>query len=72
MSHADHMGAMLGQARFYTLTYQTDAPLSIRAVFYIPEDSPNRWSARNQHNSQSVLHPSVFPVFEEENRYKLT
>merc|ERR1719353_1998157 len=31
---------------FYTLTYQTDAPLSIRAVFYIPEDSPNRWFQR--------------------------
>merc|ERR1719247_2212489 len=31
---------------YYTLTYKTDAPLSIQAVFYVPEDAPSRWFQR--------------------------
>ncbi|KAF4673018.1 TNF receptor-associated protein 1, mitochondrial [Perkinsus chesapeaki] len=27
----------------YSLMYHTDAPLSIKSVFYIPEEAPNRW-----------------------------
>jgi TNF receptor-associated protein 1 len=32
---------------FYTLTYKTDAPLSIQAVFYVPEEAPNRWFSKD-------------------------
>ncbi len=27
----------------YTLHYKTDAPINIRALFYVPDYKPSRW-----------------------------
>jgi TNF receptor-associated protein 1 len=37
----------------YTLSFHTDAPLSIKSVFYVPEDAPDLWQP-NPHSGVSL------------------